>query len=150
MTSNQTWDYQGPYLEQFPVGARSTIANLFCYGVREGITDIDELRNYVRREVAARRDRGYSSNIAGVADAVIESLETDEAYWFADHIVWRESLPLEDRKRLKSATGGRFATAAMEQKAPSEKQLKYLRGLRCPVTPQTMAEASKLIEEYKR
>jgi hypothetical protein len=38
----------------------------------------------------------------------------------------------------------------MENKPATEKQLGFLRGLGCALEPATMAEASALIERYKK
>lgn len=148
--SSKTWEYQGSYLEQFPVKTHCTLVNLFCFAIREGRTNIDEILAEVRRQVKRREDPQWGSHISRVAAEILESLGTDEAYWFADHILWRESLSPEARERLQKRASGEYALKAMDQKKPSEKQLAFLRARGCKEIPKTMADASLLIGEYKR
>jgi hypothetical protein len=65
-----------------------------------------------------------------------------------------EAAPLHVRERIAAEKKRHFAeqagTRGMENKPATEKQLGFLRGLGCALEPATMAEASALIERYKK
>lgn len=154
--SFETWNYTGPFLEPFCQNGRNLIAQMFCNAYRTGgCRSVKEMVGWVADDTVRRRDnlrrrggeQGYQESTLRTLWEVIDGEEVCD---YAAFILWRESLPMDQRDKLKREMGTDFAYAKMETKEPSEKQLKYLRGLRCPITPQTMAEASRLIEEYRR
>lgn len=157
----ETWNYTGPFLEPFCQNGRNLIAQMFCNAFRKGKCRTPQsMVEWIADDVVRRREElrhptslrlsPYPEYWDSTLRAIWQEIDSEEIYDYAAFILWRESLSPEEKERLKKTTGIDYATPKMENKAPSEKQLKYLRGLRCHVIPQTMAEASRLIEEYKR
>jgi hypothetical protein len=143
----ETWDYQGEWLNQFPQNTRSTIMNLFCYAVRDGHDRALLVIQHVEYQLLRRKGPRNDSCLTNEwIDKVIAALVQDEAKEVAEHVLWRERLPDETKKRLKASKGVSFMFAKMEQEEPSEPQLKYLVALGCSDKPKTKKEASDLIE----
>lgn len=153
MGFKKQWDYSGSFLEQFEPLARSTVANWFCQSVRnENCWDEEELLLLIQKRC---RETGRYSRVGNALDddgvALLESvLDTLEAFNFAEFIIWREALPEDEREKLKAKKGQVQLYQAMSDQPPTEKQLAYLRVLRCPVIPETKLEASELIGRYKK
>lgn len=142
------YDYDGPFLEIWPAARRSLIVNQFCYAVREGAKNADAVLAAVNADAEKRIEAGYETQLDS-QKVLLLSLGTVEARKFAEFILWRESLPYEEKQRLKDEAGHDYRMAWMEKKPATEKQLKYLEALACHVIPANMAEASQLIEKYK-
>ena len=142
------YDYQGPFLELWPAARRSLIVNQFCFAVRDGAKDADEVLQSVRADAEKRIDAGYETQVDS-QKVLLLALETDEARKFAEFILWRESLPYEEKQRLKDESGQSYRAAWMQQRPATPKQLKYLEALACHIIPASMAEASQLIDQYK-
>lgn len=145
------WEYDGQYLVQFPKLAHGTIANYFCYAVRDGFTGVGGVLSNV--EFQARRRIGRVEGCAvndEVLETLIASLGSEDAEDFALFILWREQLPPDERTRLKEVSGTTYRNGYMAQQPATEKQIKYLRALGCQAVPQSKLEASQLIEQHKR
>ena len=150
-----SFDYPGKFLEQFDKGRWSTVANWYCYAFRDGATTLDDLIQAVRKKcetvIRYHANRpSYDQGQAFLSDQLLDVLETDESYNFAEFIIARESLPEAERQRLKALRADEQRAAYMESQPPSEKQLLYLKGLGHAEDqmPTSKAEASKLIDGY--
>lgn len=155
--SERKWNYDGDFLEQFPANHKGVVANVFCGRVREGCRTVDEVIKAARAFAAERLLRPNSWETEGALEAMAtlkQSLGDGEGRDFAEHILWRESLPFAERKRLKEeaqAEGARtYSQFRMAKLDPTEKQLAYLKTLGCKIIPQTRLEASELIERHLR
>jgi hypothetical protein len=142
------YDYDGPFLELWSAARRSLIVNQFCFAVRGGARDVGAVLEAIERDAEKRIASGYEPQEES-QKILLMALDTDEARKFAEHILWRESLPYEERHRLKEQAAQGYRQNWMEQKPPTPKQLKYLEALACHVIPSSMAEASQLIDKYK-
>lgn len=144
------YDYEGSFLESWPMARRGAIGNYFYQAARNGAETIDAMIEAVGAEAqwlfGQHGDAGESGQALRILLTVIDELETRK---FAEHVLWRESLSYEERQRLKNESGANYRTAWMAQKPPTPKQLKYLEALACHVIPSNMAEASQLIDKYK-
>lgn len=144
------YDYEGPFLEQWPSPRRSLIVNQFCYAVRGGAKTVDEVLEAVGADAQDRFAPHGDGTPQGESQRILLSvIDDDETRKFAEFILWREGLPYSVKQKLKEASGQDYKLAWMKQKPPTQKQLKYLEGLACHVIPQNMLEASQLIDKYK-
>lgn len=141
------WDYEGTFLKFWPSSKRSLIANQFCNAVRDGCQTVDDVLCFVRAD--ANKRLGYGRYRDETQLMLLELTGSDEARRFAEHIIWREGLPFDERERLKSGMGNEFRRIYMSENPPSAKQLAYLKFLGCPSIPSTMLEAGELIARYK-
>lgn len=128
------WDYEGEYLKQFPNNFKGTIGDRFCRAVRHGCEDARSVLEWVGNDLAG--------NTNPVWQAVADSCGQTEAWEFAQHILDRESLSREEKQALKKASK---STTIWHDGPPSEKQLRYLQVLGCPIVPESKKEASDLI-----
>jgi len=145
------WDYEGDYLEQFEAVRRGVVGNFFCNAVRQGCEDVQTILSWIHSDIEHRLERAkhetrYEIEPKSVAmqEQVLRSLDTTEAWNFAQHILNRESLPPDEKAALKTASK---ATTVWHGDAPTEKQLKYLKALGCVDVPTTKGEASELINQ---
>ncbi len=147
------WDYPADYLKQFPAHFTGRVGDLFCRQVRVGFKTVPSVLTgmalAIEERLAAPFDSDSDQSLA-VQQQILESLPSDEAAEFARFILWRESLPVIERERLKSAAkaekGDFYAKQAMADKEPTEKQLWLIRKKGCVVVPQTRLEASEIID----
>jgi len=148
------WDYPGTLLAAFPKNTQSTIANIFCNAVRDAAQTVASVIEAVEWNLIERQEWGISEHhclapiIKDLHDAVISP--TSDAPNFAAFILWRESLTLAEKDRLKTAKGKEFVTARMASEPATEPQKKYLRSLSCTEEPESKLHASQLIEKYKK
>lgn len=140
---------QPTFLTNFPAKVRSLIANQFCYAVRSGHKQPDMVIRWVKAD--ARKRLAKNPDQRDSQTLLLELLqEPTAALKFAAFIIHRESLPAEVREQQKEEQGKTFREQYMSSLPPTDKQLSYLRSLRCPTVPKTRLEASKLIEQFKR
>ena len=148
----QNWNYDGNFLEAFEPKRRSLISNMFCNAVRRGKATTGEVIDFVRADALKRLDISgcYYPGEAGVIkslELLLSVLETSEAWKYAEFIIKRESLPSEQKAKLKRESGIDYAKAAMQEQSPTEKQLSYLKSLGCLTVPKTKLEAMELINK---
>ena len=149
------WNYPGDFLAQFPANHQGVVGTIFCNKVRGGARDVHELLDAVGAHAVERVNHANEwdtpEGLAAMC-VLIEAVKTEEAMRFARFILWRESLPYPERKRLKDAakatTGMYFARQKMAALPPTEKQLALLLYKGCPTVPRTRLEASELIDGY--
>ncbi|KAJ1477426.1 hypothetical protein T484DRAFT_1821414, partial [Baffinella frigidus] len=83
-----------------------------------------------------------------------EDKPTANAEAYARESIEFENAPLHVKERIKADKARHFAQQAgqqgMENKPATDKQCSFLRGLGCAKAPTSMAEASALIERYKK
>lgn len=138
------WDYEGKFLDPIPANYRGAVGNKFCDVIRGGLSSPTSIVTAVKREYQA-----HSTN--GTAKAVLASgaLDSPLALEFAAFLAHRESLPWEEKQKLKEQRDVKpFIREHMKGQPPTDKQLAYLRSLGCKETPQSKAEASELIDRY--
>lgn len=158
MEFKEQWDYDGDFLTQFVPLARSTVANWFCDAVRQWKTrnqsspSVDEVLEKVGDHChdAGQYNRSRSALDNSGVQFLYEALDTEEASRFAKFIIWREGLSAEESERLKNGINREARAEVMDSQPPTEKQLSYLRYLKCSVVPLSKLEASQLIGEYKK
>lgn len=141
-----TWEYQGDYLQQFSKDYKGTIGDRFCRAIRAGCDDPEAVLKWVAKNLEGN-DNPEWQQVKYTCDMV-----SIEAWEFAEHLLDREALPLEEKERLKKekALDNHGIRNAMDKQAPSEAQLKYLKALGCKIEPKTKLEASDLIESHKQ
>jgi len=153
------WDYSGEFLNQFVPLARSTVANWFCEEIRRLRLASEPRKNSVGMVLygvglKCQTQLAYGRSGRALDDDGLllleNSLNSPEAENFTEFLLWRESLPQDEREKLRDGIGRVHRDEAMLAEAPTEKQLNYLKALRCPTVPVSKLEASQLIGQYKR
>jgi hypothetical protein len=145
----ETFEYQGPYLDRFPHHRRATAANDFCHAVRGGCLTVHDILVAVYQKNKARLDGMYDCPNKEQEEyllCLIDSLQDIEATRFAEHIIRRESMPLEERAKMKRERAEKFREEYMQGLDPTQKQIEYLRSLGVRTIPLTRLEASKMID----
>lgn len=143
------WEYEGSFLENFQPHLKGAIGNLFCDTYRRGYyTQPDQLCDAVEEAAALKLRQGYwTGESADALEILLQVIYSLDAQAFAEHIIWRESLPDDERRRLKQEAKAEGAKVWMREQPPTEKQLSYLKSLGCEKTPESKLEASELISE---
>ncbi len=142
------WNFDGKFLVDYPRAGQGTITNWFCYAVRDGQTTVSGVLSAVEYTVRKRMpvSDGYSLTDDDLT-ILLEHLLDPEAEEFAAFILERESLPPEERERLKAASGKIYQQEYMASEQPTAKQLSYLKYLKCETVPASKLQASQLIDE---
>lgn len=142
------WNFDGKFLADYPRAGQGTITNWFCYAVRDGAKTPSEVLSTVAYTVQRRIgvNQNYSLSDADLL-TLLEHLTDPEADEFAAFIIERESLPADERERLKAESGKTYQQAYMANEPPTEKQVSYLKYLKCATVPTSKLEASQLIDE---
>jgi hypothetical protein len=142
-------DSDRAFLEHFPANQRSTVSNLFLRQVRDGRTSPDSVRAGVYAEMRERlegpRWRGYDDSKDRL---ILDMLRThyDDSVAYAGWCIAYEKLTPEEKQRWKNSRPG----PDLDNIAPSEKQVRYVRSLGYHGPIDSMKHASALIEIYKR
>lgn len=137
------------FLDRFSLEHRSAIANRFFKAAREGATTIETVIQKVKADSISRllfADR----DVWNEERSLLSMLEGEEVRVYVKEILERESLPAEERQKLKAARGEQYRREYMKVQKPTEPQLRYLKSLGCRTIPVTRFQASELIEEHKR
>lgn len=143
------WEYQGTYLEQFPINYRGAFGNLFCTPARmEGATVASILR-WVKQYIRDQHQAEYDGEQGDAYRLLNDSLSQDEAAEFAYFILERDRLPREIKDKLKREKQEADTLKRWESAPATEKQLAYIRALGGQIAPKTMAEASEMINKLK-
>jgi len=146
---NKKWNCENGLFDGFNKNFAGALGNLFCIAFRSGKTEVESLLNFVRLEALANTRKSWASVEAiEVYTKFSESLETPKAREFAEHIIWRESLSDDEKRKLKNESKQDGLNSWMSAQSPSEKQLNYLKSLGCQTIPTSKLEASNLIEEF--
>src|SRR5687767_2578289 len=95
------YDYEGLFLELWPSARRSLIVNQFCHAVRAGAKNVDAVLTSVGYDAQKRIAEPLTDEQEEAERVLLLALDTDEARKFAEFILWRESLPYSEKKRLK-------------------------------------------------
>lgn len=142
------WNYDGKFLADYPKAGQGTITNWFCYAIRDGAKTPAEVLSNVEYTIRRRIPvgDGYSLSDDDLY-ALLDHLADPEAEDFAAFLIEREALPVDVREKLKAASGANYQQAYMANQEPTEKQLSYLRSLKCTQVPNTKLEASQLIDQ---
>lgn len=143
-----SWKYDGLFLTRFPQFTHNMITQLFLRTIRSGKSTVPAVLASVADEAKeALRYGSWPSFPVSEVYSLVEFLDDPEAEDFVAFLIEREALPPEEKTRLKSVQQEVFAKSAMAAQPPTNKQLEYLRGLKCPVIPTSKMEASRLIDE---
>jgi hypothetical protein len=145
----ETFEYPGPYLDQFPNQNRAMITNDFCHAVRGGAADVEKILVCVAVKTKARLDSMWDHcdrEKEKMLAQLLDSLTTEEAHRFAEHILRRERMPYEERSRMKHERGEKFRDEYMQTLQPTAKQLAFLRSLGVRSHPETRLQASQMID----
>jgi hypothetical protein len=74
----------------------------------------------------------------------------EEALALVAHNVERQSLPRDERQRLRKASGAFYKRQSMETKSPTEAQIRYLRDLGYEGSIDSRLHASDLIDQIRK
>jgi len=144
-----SWNYDGKFLTRYPQNTQSTISNLFCHAVRDGMKTVFQVLGEVEYQARRRKGKHNQSYLTDEwLDVLIEHLSDEEAEDFAAFIIERENLTLDEKTKLKEQSGVQYQQQYMAEQPPTDKQLKYLKSLGCETVPETKLEASQLIDQY--
>lgn len=133
------------FLSYFPPEYRSTAANCLLEAVRQGCTTPQEVMDHA---LSAAYRRIYGSEAFTLLLLLAE--EDPEALLAgARWALWWESLPFDERQRIKRERSEEALSRWMEEQPPTEKQLSYLRILGHTGEVANRLEASRLIERLK-
>ena len=115
------------FLEHFPQPRRSTIANWWHYGVRAGVQTPVQVLQAVHATCRQRLARGASAD----ATLVLAALDGDQAgaLGYAQWVITYEALPYDARQRVKAERTFAALKDAMQGKAATEAQVRYLAAL---------------------
>jgi hypothetical protein len=148
-TAFNSWNYEGEFLQKYPRLAQGTVMNLFCYAFRDGARSVTAILQQVEYQARRRMGRNTSEHLTDEwLSVLVEDLLTDEAQNLASFVIWRESLPAEERQALKRTAETAHVAQHMQGQPPTAKQLKYLASLGCTTTPADKYEASRLIDQW--
>lgn len=136
---------RGLFLSYFPPEYRSTAANCLLEAVRRGCTTPPEV---VDHALSAAYRRIYGSE-AFTLLLLLAEVDPKALLAGARWALWWESLPFDERQRLKRERSEEAVTRWMEEQPPTEKQLSYLRILGHTGEVANRLEASRLIEQLK-
>ncbi len=129
------------FLDNFPVERRSTVSNAFLTAVRDGLKD----PSHVVARVVLDTEGTRNDDISQMIDR-----HPNQAQEYAMNRVAYESLPWEERQKIKAYISNRAKQQWMESNPPSAKQVSYLRKLGYTGEINSMQEASRLIDERCR
>ena len=138
-------------LEHFEPRRRGTVANLFLYPVRQGISNVEQIVDSVRAELQQQitRSRRYHnfSTVQRKAEylTLLESYPED-AMDFARWAVWYESLSEEEKTARKAEQGKLYRRQWMDTQPATDKQVSYLRHLGWTGEVRSKLYASELID----
>jgi hypothetical protein len=140
------WDYDGEFLTWFPKAAQSTIANWFCYAVRDGAANVNQVLQQVEYKAMRRLNHPTEAITSDVLGDLIKNIGCPEAEDFAAFIMEREALSPEEKEQLKASNDTGYRNAYMANEEPTAKQLSYLKSLGCKNAPASKLEASRMID----
>jgi len=139
---------KGYFLDQFALERRSAIANRFFKAAREGATTIETVIQKVKADAISRM-LFANREVWNQERSLLSLLEGEEVRVYVKEILERESLPAEERQKLKAARSEQYRREYMKAQKPTEPQVRYLKSLGCSAVPANRLQASELIEEYK-
>jgi hypothetical protein len=137
------------WLDQWPAASRSTLAQLFYVVIRRGTRDVPDVVAQVAEELERRLRWATDSAKRELFCAVLQALRDDpeDAETYAGELMAFERLPSAEKARLKAARAKAFVIEAMRGKAPSARQVAFLRSLGYTgAPPRERAEASAMID----
>ena len=131
------------FLSHFPHNQRATATNILLEAVRAGCS-IPHLVVFYAVETALRRFHLEAAHTL----RLLSHLDPEALLAGARWALWWESLPPEEKQRLRKERAEEAIERWMAEQPPTEKQLRYLAslGYRGP-TPTNRLEASRLIDE---
>ena len=131
------------FLSHFPPEQRSTANNFLLQAIRAGCNEPNQVVGYAL-ETARRRCHLEAAQTL----SLLSELDPEALLAGVRWALWWESLPLEEKQRLRKKRAEEAIERWMADQPPTEKQLSYLAslGYRGP-TPANRLEASRLIDE---
>ena len=131
------------FLSHFPLEQRSTANNFLLQAVRAGCNEPNQVVGYAL-ETARRRCHLEAAQTL----SLLSELDPEALLAGVRWALWWESLPLEEKQRLRKKRAEEAIERWMAEQPPTEKQLRYLTslGYRGP-EPANRLEASRLIDE---
>lgn len=134
------------FLAYFPRNQRATAINVLLSAVRAGCCNVHQVVGYALESARRRYWNEACLTLVLLAELDPEALEAG-ARWG----LWWESLPREEKQRLKSERAGEAVERWMEGQPPTARQVTYLHrlGYRGP-EPANRLEASRLINSLLR
>lgn len=134
------------FLAHFPHNQRATATNVLLSAVRAGCSNPHQVVGYALESARRRYWNEACLTLVLLAELDPEALEAG-ARW----ALWWESLPREEKQRLKSERAGEAVERWMEGQPPTAKQVAYLRKLgHTGEEPANRLEASRLIDTLLR
>src|SRR5262249_25041533 len=107
------------------------------------------ITNVKRKAESRLLDPQITIDRVKLLESFISSLNEVEAREYAEYVLQYESLPFEERQKIKSVRSEEHRREYMQKLPPTERQLSYLNVLGCSDIPKDRAEASRLIDEYR-
>lgn len=144
-----SWNYEGEFLKRFAGTSHNMVTQLFLRAIRSGETKPFDVIAYVGNVCfnAYQNNEEWDSFPSSEIRILLESLDCSEIKEFACFLIEREALPASEKVKLKSRRNLQIVSNAMASEPPTEKQMKYLKSLRCETVPTTKLEASQLIDQ---
>lgn len=143
------------FLEHFPSTRRSYVANTFLYSIRAGArTPLQVLADVDRtlRETAQRAQRWNITGLLERTEEVYTALHEyhSEALAYAGYCLRWEQLAPAEKEQIRAVKAEPHIRAYMEQQAPTDKQLAYLRKLGYTGEVTSKQHASELIDTLRQ
>ncbi len=136
------------FLDHFDLARRSLIANQFHSAVREGASDVDAVIRSVKADALRRTLIESDAERVATQKQVLELLAGEEVRRYAQEVLDRESLPAEVKQKLKADRSEQYRHEYMKAQKPTERQIRFLKSLGCPVLPENRFEASQMIDGH--
>lgn len=149
LSENQPPSQGSSFLESFPAERRSLIANQFHGAVREGASTVGDVIRGVKGDAIRRMMFPANRERWNTQRQLISLLESEEARVYAQEVLDRESLPPEEKQRIKADRSDQYRREYLRAQSPTERQLCFLKSLGCEVMPANRLEASELIDRHK-
>jgi hypothetical protein len=135
------------FLAQWPQNKRATIMNQFLGAIRDGLTSLDDITEWLVEDASRRCKSPYADEATVTAQRkVIELASNGGIGDMVDYCLWWESLTSDEKHRIRQSKGTDYAKQMMAAQPPTEKQINYLRALGCAETPLSKAQASEWID----
>ncbi|KAJ8772422.1 hypothetical protein K2173_027599 [Erythroxylum novogranatense] len=141
------------FLKRFTVEDRSVVSHLFHqWAKKKAFHNPKRLLDKVGF-VIDERLRMKKNKHKDVLRELKSSLNSEEAFQYAEYVLRWEQIPADERAHLMREKQEHFQKLRIENSMSSSsatlKQIAYLQNLGCTVTPASRLHASRLIEQYK-
>ena len=140
------------FLDLIGITRRSTVTNLFLQQARQGLEDPTDVVAGVLSTLAARIAAPWASDLSRGRESLtlgIVEQHPAESEGFARWAISYAELSREEVQHHKREAREQHVNAWLENQAPTERQVAYLRSMGCSSEVASKLEASRLIESLK-